>query len=169
LEDNRPVDIIFYGICSVRRAIFLNQLLERFHPLGIVVDLICITASREGVVEGRLAERLSRAKIALVMHSHAQSSLPVHRVMYLMRHEKCVVSELNPSDPELDWAYRWGAVFTGPLEQFRGILDVLEVLLHDPMKLQLCERMAMAQFHSLHRGGGELTRAIVAAVETLTS
>ena len=119
-ENERDIDVVFFGALNDRRVKVLQALLDK----GLVVHT---PAGSPWTVEERDA-RLRRAKVVLNMHQFDDSRIvETPRLTVLFRNRKAVVCELYP-DSELMSLWR-DAVVGAPYD---GLVDATLALLGDP-------------------------------------
>lgn len=97
----KDIDVLFYGGFNERRVKMKNTL----DKLGIKVVF-----RFHDLFENDRENLISRSKIVLNIHFYEKASLEVHRILYLMARNVCVVSEFS-LDTKLDQEYSENIVF----------------------------------------------------------
>lgn len=125
-EDERDIDVLFYGALNARRRRVLSELSRR----GLEVTILCD-------VYGALRDELiSRARLVLNVHFYESQILETVRLSYLMANGVCVLSEPG-SEPEL-WAELEGGLLTA---DYDGLVDACEAAVADPLvRAEVAER-----------------------------
>lgn len=82
-EEERDIDVLFYGSVNERRA----RVLDDLHARGLKVEALF------GVYGDELERYIERAKVVLNMHFYDAQIFEIVRVSHLLRHGRFVVSE----------------------------------------------------------------------------
>jgi len=99
-EQDKDIDVLFYGSINERRQAIIDQLKAR--GLNVVAAF--------GVYGLRRDRLIARAKVVLNVHYYESKVLEVIRLSYLLANRCFVVSEKG-ADPDLETAYQDGVAF----------------------------------------------------------
>lgn len=91
LEEERDIDVLFYGSLNAHRKTVLNAM----HQAGLKVMHLF------GVYGQERDKMIARSKVVLNLHQFRSQVFEVVRVSYLLANSVCVLSEGEPSDPDI--------------------------------------------------------------------
>lgn len=144
-EEQRNIDVLFFGALNPRRIAILNQLIAKGLRVETPAGAPWTTAERD--------ERMRRTKVVLNLHQFDDSRIvETPRLNILFRNRKAVVCELYP-DSELTPLWRDAVVGVS----YEKLVDATLALLHDPA------RRAELEVLGYQRLGGMAQKPIVAA------
>ncbi len=173
LPNPNVTDIFFYGACSPRRLEFISLLQaystnfslystnSTLNNSGLSIDTICAANWGSALFDEFLHTRVKAARVITNLLSFPLSSLPVHRLMYLLSMKKCVVSERSLTDPLLDEKYSSGTILSSSFEE---MVDFVDELLHDNAKRLACEEWGRKTYFAIERNIGYLAEALRTAI-----
>lgn len=144
LQQEKPVDVLFYGCLNERRKTALLELEAR----GLKVKFL------HGVFGNARDEWIARSRLVLNLHYFDSEIFEIVRVFYLMTNGIPVASELNPTT-KMDDFYRQG-LLCAPYDQ---LSDQVVELLED--KDALTTLGATAKETIMQRPQSELLREIM--------
>ena len=125
-EEDKDIDVLFYGSINERRQAIIDQL--RARGLNVVAAF--------GVYGLRRDRMIARAKIVLNVHYYESKVLEVVRLSYLLANRCFVVSEKG-SDPDTEKYYRDGVAFA----DYDALTDTCLSYLERPdERLRIAER-----------------------------
>jgi hypothetical protein len=121
-EDERDIDVLFFGLQSPRRV----RVLDGLRALGLRVET---TNHRHWSPEERDAY-LQRSKVVLNMHNYDDSRIvEIPRLSIFFRHRKAIVCELY-ADSEIDPSLRDAMVGA----EYDGLVEATAALVADPAR-----------------------------------
>jgi hypothetical protein len=129
----RDIDIFFYGSMNDRRRHILEQLAGRgFH---VVAGYGSYGAERD--------ELIGRSRIVLNLHAYETNIFEIVRVSYLLSNGVCVVSEGDPSDPDVQ-----GLAGGLELVPYERLVDACTSLLNDEARRDALARAGFEKIRS---------------------
>lgn len=133
-EAQRDIDVLFFGLQSVRRV----KVLDGLRALGLRVET---TTQRHWSPEERDAYLL-RSKVVLNIHNYDDSRIvEIPRLSIFFRHRKAIVCELYP-DSEIDPSLRNAVVGAG----YEGLVAATAALVADPARRAALEGRGLSLF-----------------------
>ena len=173
LSAPEEIDVLLFGVCSDKRREFIATF-TRHHDaylsqgLGPPLKTVfrCITAWTDALIDEERDHYVSRARVAVNVHTWDTSSLEIHRVTYLLAMGKCIVSERSTFDPKLDAQYE-GLVLFG--DDYDDVAKLVISLLsqRDATALATCEERSRAAYAAADRDTEAIEYALGDAVNRL--
>ena len=127
-DDNKDIDVLFYGSVNDRRLRILNELKER----GLNVQ------SFFGVYGEEKDRLIRRSKVVLNLHFYDSQIFEIIRVFYLLSNSVAVVSEVNP-ETSIDPMYLEGIYPAG----YDSLVDACQLCVNDHQLRQQLEKNAL--------------------------